>query len=270
MNENNIVLTGIPRSGTTLSCFLLSQIPNSVALNEPMRTGQYKTFQTALDAVPEFYQSTRASILNRGIAVARAANGKITDNHFSNEKGIRKKLLRKQEIEINKELTTDFKLAVKHNALFSILLEDLFQDFPVFAIIRNPLSILGSWNSLDLPVSRGKINATKWLLPDFDHAISRIDDLYDKQLFILNWFFEQYLKLPSEQVIKYEDIIQSNGAALAIINEGANHLTSPLDSKNKNKIYDKDILSKLAGKLLNSNNACWQFYEKSEINALLL
>ncbi len=36
MQHNNIILTGIPRSGTTLICYLLNKIPNTVALHEPM------------------------------------------------------------------------------------------------------------------------------------------------------------------------------------------------------------------------------------------
>ena len=269
MQENNIILTGIPRSGTTLSCYLLSQTPDCVALNEPMRTAQYKTYQSALQAIPGYFKTTRDSILNRGVAVARASKGKMTDNHFSTEKGVRKKMVRKQEIEINKELSPNFNLAIKHNALFSILLHDLAKDFPVFAFVRNPLAVLGSWNSLDLPVSNGKVRATKFLLPDFDRALSKIPDLYDKQLFILNWYFEQYLHLPSEKVIKYEDLTASNGSVLSLINPKAKNIVTSLKNKNKNAIYNKDILLRLSEKLIKSDIACWQFYDKSDIEAIL-
>ena len=156
MSDNNIILTGIPRSGTTLACLLLSQIPNVVALNEPMKTGAYRSYQEALDAVPEYFEMTRKSILSKGTAIARVKGGEMTDNHFSNDKNARKNLLRKEEVLIEKDLKPDFKLAIKHNALFTILLDDLQKNFSVFAIIRNPISILGSWNSVNIPVSKGR------------------------------------------------------------------------------------------------------------------
>lgn len=37
MNENNIILTGLPRSGTTLSVHLLNKLPNTVGLHEPIK-----------------------------------------------------------------------------------------------------------------------------------------------------------------------------------------------------------------------------------------
>ncbi len=268
-DNNNIVLTGIPRSGTTLACFLLSQMTDVIALNEPMKTGSYRSYQEALDAVPEYFDMTRKSILSKGIAIARVKDGKMTDNHFSNEKNARKNLLRKQEIFIEKDLKPDFKLAIKHNALFTILLEDLQKYFPIFAFIRNPISILGSWNSVSIPVSRGEVRATKWLCSDLGDALAKIPDLYDRQLYILNWYFEQYLSLPSAQVIKYESIISSNGSSLSSIDEKANQIEGDLLSKNKNKVYDDEVILKLSNKLLNSDHACWQFYNKNEVEDFL-
>ena len=269
MSNNNIILTGIPRSGTTLACYLLSQIPDFVALNEPMRTVAYKSYRAALKGVPEFYEMTRQSILNKGVAIARAVNGKMTDNHFSNEMGVRKKLVKKQEIKIDKILSTDFKLGIKHNALFTILLTDLVKEYPVFAFIRNPLSVLGSWNSLDLPASKGEVRAARWLYPELDTALAHIPDIYDRQLYILNWYYEKYLILPSKQVIKYESIISTSGAALNPISSKAVQLNKELSSKNKNKVYDKEVIAKLADKLLNSDHSCWQFYDRKEVEQVL-
>jgi len=36
----DIILTGIARSGTTLTCFLLNKLPQAVALHEPMDPSQ--------------------------------------------------------------------------------------------------------------------------------------------------------------------------------------------------------------------------------------
>ena len=39
--DRNIVLTGPGRSGTTLTCFLLNKLPDTVALSEPIAPGKY-------------------------------------------------------------------------------------------------------------------------------------------------------------------------------------------------------------------------------------
>ncbi|MEM6396008.1 MAG: hypothetical protein AAF741_06645 [Bacteroidota bacterium] len=265
---NDFILTGIPRSGTTLACLLLSQLTDCVALNEPMRTAKYRTYSDALAAVPKFYAETRHSILTRGKAMARAVDGRMTDNHFSNEAGGRKKLVRKQEIDIDKTLSPNFRLGVKHNALFTILLDDLVKTYPVYALVRNPVAVLGSWNSLDLPASRGEVRAAQWLFPSLAKDLESIPDRFDRQLHILDWYFRRYLSLPSSNVIRYEDIVSSDGRALQVVNpKAATDLSDSLASRNKNKVYDSDLMKRLTEKLLDQDHACWSFYQREEIAA---
>ena len=59
----------------------------------------------------------------------------------------------------DKELTEDFLLVVKHPAAFSAMLPTLSQHYPCFAAVRNPISVLGSWNSVAYPIHRGHIPA---------------------------------------------------------------------------------------------------------------
>ena len=267
--KQDIILTGLPRSGTTLACKLLSERPNSVALNEPMRTATYRTYPLALAGVPDFFQEMRHSILTRKTAIARVVDGKMTTNHFANVKGQRKTLVRKQEFTIDKPLDQDFRLALKHNALFTILLADLAKNYPVFAFVRNPLSVLASWNTLSIPASRGVVRAAEWLYPNLTKSLSKIKGLTEKQLHILHWYCSSYAEHLPDTVIRYEDIISSNGGALdAIIPEQAADPTQ-LNSRNKNKVYDRDTMLMLGEKLLASDNACWEFYQKDEVEALL-
>ncbi|OAV44835.1 hypothetical protein [Lewinella sp. 4G2] len=268
-NNRDIILTGVPRSGTTLACFLLSKIPHVVALNEPMRTAKYRSRSEALSAVPEFYADTRKSILERGVATARAVKGKMTTNHFAQVKGKRVKLVSKQEIEIDKPLGPDFRLACKHNALFTILQDDLRQDHPFFAIIRNPLAVLASWKSVEIPASRGEVRALDYLLPEAGERLKAAGDVDQRQLFILDWYFRKYAELEANQVIKYEDIIATDGKALSVVDAGAKDLNEDLSSRNRSKVYDWDTMGPLAEKLLASDNACWQFYERAEVEKLI-
>ena len=269
MNHKDIILTGVPRSGTTLACLLLSKLPGFVALNEPMRTAAFRSNQEALAGVPTFFAATRTSILQRGVATARAVNGKMTDNHFAQVKGKRTKMVVKQEIRIDKPLSPSFRLALKHNALFTILQEELVGRYPVFAFVRNPLAVLASWNSLDIPTSRGEIRALDLLLPETGKALKSAGSLEERQLFILDWYFGQYRKLAPASVIKYEDIVATNGHALSVIDPAARQLEEDLSGRNRSKVYDWAKMKPLAEMLLASDNACWAFYDRSEVEALL-
>ncbi len=270
--QNDIILTGLPRSGTTLACLLLSKLPDFLALNEPMRTATYRTYPKALAGVPDFYRDTRHSVLTRKKAVARVVDGKMTDNHFSNEKGQRKTLVRKQEIDIEKDLSPNFKLACKHNALYTILLPDLVKQYPVFAFVRNPLAVLASWNTLSIPASRGVVRAAEWLYPSLTEELARIPDLTGKQLHILNWYCKSYRDLlPTAAVIRYEDIVMTDGAALSPIDpSAATALDENLASRNRNKVYDPNTVGKVGRSLLaDTENACWHFYDPAEVEKLL-
>lgn len=269
--STNILLTGLPRSGTTLSCLLLSKINDMLALNEPMRTARHKSRPAAIEAIPAFFKQTRKDILERGVATARVVNGKMTDNHFSNEKGQRKTLVSKEEFRVNKPLSPNFALAIKHNALFTILLEDLVKTYPVYAFVRNPVAVFGSWNSLNIPASRGVVRAAEWLDPAFHQELEAIKDLPGKQLHILDWYCQQYVKyLPASNVIRYEDVVSTNGQVLAAIHPGATELTEQLESKNRNKVYDSATIQLLGKKLLQQEqHACWHFYTPEDVEKML-
>lgn len=90
-----IVLTGIPRSGTTLSCHLLNRLPPCVALLEPMQVPpliQAPFLAGYLSLIADFFAEQRASLLRSGEAVSFAAAGQVPDNPFGaerNEAGLR-------------------------------------------------------------------------------------------------------------------------------------------------------------------------------------
>ncbi len=263
----DIVITGVPRSGTTLCCYLLSQLPNVIALNESIRVGRFRTEELALQGTASFYARTRHTLLEKGWAFAKATKEGLTDNNFAMT-GNRERVVAKQRVQIDKPLDANFTLAVKHNAFFTILLAQLREIYPTYAIIRNPFSVLGSWNSVDIPATRGEVRAAEWLAPQLAADLEKIPDQFDKQIHILDWYFGKYLQLPKENVLKYEEMIQTNGHSLKAIVPSAVQLERSLENKNKSKLYDMELMKKLADKLLNMDHACWAFYDKTEVEKL--
>lgn len=267
-SPNDVIITGVPRSGTTLTCFLLSQIPDAVALNEPLRIGNIHEKEKALKKIRRFFRKTRISLMESSQAMARATDKGISDNNFSSN-GDREKLVSKRMVTFDKNFSENCFIGVKHNALFTILLEDLVELYPFFAIVRNPIAILGSWNSVDVPVASGSVRAADILEPELNEGLRRCESLYDKQLYILNWYFSKYKLLDKEQVIRYEEIISSQGRELRKIHKGMDNIESELSSRNKSKLYNFQEHPRLYKSLLESDNSCWHFYDRMEAEKLL-
>ena len=108
-----------------------------------------------------------------------------------------------------------FTLVVKHNAAFTALLPELAQRRDTYAVVRNPLAVLGSWQSLRLPVSEGRLPAGERLDPALGARLGAAPDRLARQLAILDWCFQRFASaLPRERVLRYEDIVASQGATL--------------------------------------------------------
>lgn len=272
--QQQIILTGLPRSGTTLTCHLLNKLPNSVALHEPLVPLDLASYERSdlVEVILEYFSAQRNQILQTGTAVSKSFGGQVPDNPmagFDPITGKRIRVLDGRLVQIDKQLTSDFCLAIKQPAFFTAILRDLVSanSFNCFAIIRNPLAVLLSWNSVEMPVSRGRVPAAEAFAPELKQQLDLIPDLYDRQVFLLNWFFQQYLTyLPTKQILFYEATIQTAGRSLAVINPLASELTEALYSKNNNSLYNAQLKQALLEKLLNkTEGAFWSFYTKEQV-----
>jgi hypothetical protein len=275
---NNIVLTGVPRSGTTLSCHLLNKLPNTVALHEPIEFREilkFKNHQEICDFVELSFEEMRSSIFHQKIAKSKQVDGRVPDNNFGEEQdqisGLRKNLVSIDKIYLDKKLNADFSLIIKEPGIFTAILKNLRECFPTYAIIRNPLSVLASWNSVPFHVTKGRTPISRLDIA-LAQGLAKIKDKdkIEKQIYILSWFFEQYRKfLPEKSILRYENIVDSGGKALSVIQPQATTLNEPLTSQNINKLYDRKLMLVLGEKLLNSNGCFWEFYSRESVELIL-
>jgi hypothetical protein len=292
-NSNDIVLTGPARSGTTLSVFLLSNVPNTVALDEPMAPGRLYRFMPDKDAVcdgiEKFYWRTRRRVRTEGKAISKHVGGKITDSTYGkpNARGERESLLEKGEISIGKEVSGGFDLVMKHPGLFTALLPQLKHRFRCYAIVRNPLSVVASRSSIgkrtDTPADgelrpnefRGppsrRGNSARMFDEELQRQIASVEmGTLEWKLKMLDWACGIYRReLPAANIIRYEDIVGSGGKALSAIVPAAAELDFPLQSKNLNPFYDRAMMLGLGEKLLRSEGAYWHFYSRESVKDLL-
>jgi hypothetical protein len=225
--------------------------------------------------IAQFLASQRQSILATGRASALGVNGRICDNIFGAPiNGKRPNLSSWGEVGIARPTRPDFYLLIKHPAIFTALLHILPSRFPVFAFVRNPLAVLGSVLSLaDTPnmgISRGRMPPIERLHPDLGQTLAAIPDLLERVFFIVSWFCAQFIKyLPPTHVIRYEDIIATNGNALTPIVPGAADLNQPLESRNRSKFYDADKLQHVCRRLIATDGKWRAFYSNEEILRLM-
>ena len=280
MNRTNVVLTGLPRSGTTLACRLLNTLPDTVALHEPIAPGKFAGMEderAVLDGVERFFRRMRRMIRRQKVALSKNVGGKITDNAYEQERsgsGLRTQTggrrTEKGKVVVEKELNRGFLLVIKQPALFSALLPVLAQRFPCYAIVRNPLSVLASWNSVDHKVREGHSRGAELYDEGLRIELASKQDRFERQLILLSWWYERfYSTLDGNHIIRYEDIVASGGGALSAITPAAKMLHEPLSSQNLNALYDREEMLELGRTLLDQQGAYWYFYPRESVEELI-
>ena len=279
--DRNIVLTGPGRSGTTLTCFLLNKLPDTVALSEPIAPGRYANrmpdYEAVADGIEEYYRDMRKMALRQGQVISKHVGGMVPDNSKGMKDGVRQRIVDKGKIPVNKDLQPDFYLAIKQPGMFTALLPTLVKRFPCFAIVRNPLAIMLSTSTLQQPNSNkrrrsrsAKVTYDPQLGERLEENKKEGADKIDQRLMRLHYTFERYQEsLPESHIIRYEDICSSHGRALQIIVPAAGELDEPLENKNLNPLYPRDKVFRFGEKLLESEGAYWNFYSREDVEEII-
>ncbi len=273
MKDNHtILLTGIPRSGTTLCCHLLNKLPNTVALHEPlpMETFNDLTKDEAVDAIRHFVSSSRAQASASQLVQTKHLAGEVPSNPvFGACKGLREEQVSLGNINIDKALSDTFTLVIKHNALFASLLGNLGKIFPCYAIIRNPLATLASWQTVDLPIHEGRIPMGERFDTELRLQLSELETDIDRQLCILRWFYQQFSEnLEPTHIIRYEDIVDTKGNVLSsLVDQGVN-VSGQLENQNVSKLYRDIDIKYLLDRLLKEDTIFTDFYRLDELENL--
>ncbi len=273
MPARNLILTGVPRGGTTLCCHLLNRVPDTIALFEPIPVEALPIGAAAVDFLRAYFQSTRQGLQHSGQAPSyRSADGKIPDNPAADRPGQpRQWQVEHGMVQFDAPASQDFTLAIKHNASFTALLPHLRGQFETLAIVRHPLAVLASWTSLELAVSAGRAPAGERQDTALAQALDRQVDVLERQIVLLDWFFQHYLQyLPAERVLRYEDLVESQGRVLyRTLDLSDSPIISPLQERNANPVYRSAISPRLAERLLASDGAYWHWYPRDTVMPLL-
>lgn len=271
MTASTWLLSGIPRSGTSLCCRLVGSLPEAVALSEPLRLAELDGLESASDAceyIDRRLVDMRQQAQESGRVPSTHVNGELNDSRVAmkpSDTGLRAPQGVQGEMRIDKPLTPGFLLLVKHNALFAALMPRLSAAHPCIALVRNPVAVLASWQTVDLPVNRGQLPGAELYDSALRARLAGETDTLQRQLHILDWFFRCYSdSVPGDRILKYEDVIASGGRALFAALDREVGPMEDLTSQNSNQLYANVDIERLSNALASRDGAWRPFYTDAE------
>ena len=278
--NRNLIITGIPRSGSTLACSLLNRLPDVAALNETMNVGDLLALPDAdsrVQAIADYFAETRRIIDRTGQMPQLQVAGSEGNMFLSDASTGRKSAKRGSAlVDVGKVLPSGYWLALKHLNAFAALLPELRQRFDCFALVRNPLATLASWHTLDHPMRRGHMPVAEALDERLAERLAGIDDGRERRLALLDWYYRRFTdSLGVDRIQRYEDIVTTNGGCLASVLPSASDLPGllrePLEGRNESLLYGAAAEAKADAEALLADlgHACWRVYEPTEVRALL-
>ena len=134
-----IIITGIPRSGTSLLCRLVDDLPDCVVVNEPQELFTRLNRCVHPRWLATFYRDLRADIVD-GIGVYnKVADGRLVDD----TRIIDERVLCHPDVS-----RPDFLLGTKNTIIYLARLSVLrraMPQAPIVALVRHPLDTIASW-----------------------------------------------------------------------------------------------------------------------------
>ncbi len=244
---NDLLLTGIPRSGTSLAAALLDRMDDTVCLSEPdEHLRLMEQSKDASDFVARLHRSMQQ--MNRrlrdGEAVPdrRQPDGSAVTNYFAepDAQGQRSATYVNRAIE-PRALSADMLLCVKHNALYAGVLPELVQarSLRIVAMVRDPVAVLHSWRSLALPISAGQLPAANRYWPEMRRLTSENIPLLAKQIRIYDLICQRFIDCgPGLSLLRYEDLIGD----CAVLATAAGRKLSPAERAAAEHLIDRTYL----------------------------
>ena len=124
------------------------------------------------------------------------------------------------ELKLDKPLSSDFQLILKHPAEFTALADLLKSKFPLFAVVRDPLAVLAAWQTVDMPVGRGRMPMAEAFCPELAARLMEAGDPLARQVILIEWQLRTYLSLPPGRTLRYEDVVAAPDVRLAALAPG--------------------------------------------------
>ncbi|MEW4267081.1 hypothetical protein ACLHWY_25470 [Priestia aryabhattai] len=217
ITKKNLIVTGIPRSGTTLTTALVDSLSNSVCLSEPAWQGRFfkntDDIKEVVQQIEDDFVNIRKKIVKqKPVEDRRDEGGLPLTNYIKYSNNGETKKNKDTKSFILDVKNKNFLLGMKHNAHYTSILPQLAENnfFSVLAIVRHPIPTILSWHKVNFPISKGRLPGAEYFWPKIKKISSNNDPLLVKQVKIYDLFCKRYLSLDDKiHLLKYETILES-------------------------------------------------------------
>lgn len=210
--QRNFVITGIPRSGTSYLTSLLDSQKNWLVINEPGEIFSQLQSRTDASGIALYYAECRERVLSGQLIANKIKDGKVIEDTA---------IIDQQEWYLPQIERSDFWLGSKNTLAYMASLENLVKlDWPIIAMIRNPVDTLASWRNTFSHLAEAKVSNFPVAHPNFiawstqqREALLEIDGQPEAAMRrVLLWRLLARTLLAQESKIhlwRYEDLINS-------------------------------------------------------------
>jgi len=222
VQSRNVLITAIPRSGSSLFVNLANRIPNCVALNEISYTSMLFSL----------FKKLRKSI-ERGEPIINkySSDGQLTTNTIVEETHLEQRIINVQN--------SNFLLAHKLTTTYLNRLEELVgSNWQVWVLVRHPLYALSSWKRCPAHFTITRLNPPH---PAFAHIKFSSDDIDIRRVEVWNHYARRIDDLRDRlEIVRYEDLVSDVTATMRRFCQ--KHDLSvpqfePLESRNREGVY---------------------------------
>lgn len=211
---NELLIVGIPRSGSTLTAALVDSLENSLCLSEPDElfiTKDIVNKSEYVNSVIDFLSMSRDKVKNGdAILDCRKADGTPTTNYVKDTScGGRIFQPDKGWVDTSNYNAENMLVAIKHNVPFISVLPELVDiGVPIIGVIRNPVSTIMSWHETSLPVARGFMPSAERFWNDVNLLFNQSKTPEMGWARIYDAFCQRIMEA-GITILKYEDITSS-------------------------------------------------------------
>ncbi len=266
---NDLVLTGLPRSGTTLLAALLHAPPQSVVVHEPAWQGAWlaetRGSPTAFAArLAVDFRDVRAALAEgHPLPLRESIDGQPLTNYVARRSGRVEASWRVIERSYG-TLVPGFTLAMKGPALYTAVLPALVSSgvARVVALVRHPVATLLSWRAVPFPIAEGRLPAAEPYWPELAAVACSPRPVLERQAAIWELFVRRYLDCGTRlTLLRYEDVVDRPGDVASRLGLETGTAGVPVErGLNQNPAYDLGAVGAIRDALAASSPTALALY----------
>lgn len=214
--EKDFIITGIPRSGTTLTTALANCLEDVVCLSEPREIGRIfnenlpkeQKLANFADYFEKVYIDIESGLPVENKVSIHTGNRPLTNYYTDKRSNSKRNTQYTYEAEIF-NVSEGFMLGLKENSYFISFLKELSERYRVICVIRNPVNTILSWQSLNIPASRAEVPfGLRKYWPEL--KFNKDASLLDRQVELYKAYLDRIINNREKIVLyRYEDLIEN-------------------------------------------------------------